>query len=222
VLRKGGAVDVLIDNLPTLLRGFRETIELSAVAAVVALILGTLLAAMRVSPVPTLRWAGAFYVNTIRNTPLTLVYAFMAFAVPRLDFQIGPFRAAVLALGLYTAAFVCEAVRSGVNAVPVGQAEAARAIGLTFTGTLRQVVLPQAFRSVIPPLGSIFIALVKNSAIAEFFAVAEATKVFDDLVRDNPQDLYWLFAGVAGGYVILVLIISAFFRLLETRLVVLR
>ena len=215
-------MDVLIDNLPTLLRGFRETIELSAVAAVVALILGTLLAAMRVSPVPTLRWAGALYVNTIRNTPLTLVYAFMAFAVPRLDFQVGPFRGAVLALGLYTAAFVCEAVRSGVNAVPVGQAEAARAIGLTFGGTLRQVVLPQAFRSVLPPLGSIFIALVKNSAIAEFFAVAEATKVFDDLVRDNPQELYWLFAGVAGGYVILVLLISAFFRFLESRLVVLR
>lgn len=215
-------MDVLIDNLPALLRGFRETIELSAVAAVVALVLGTVLAAMRVSPVPTLRWAGASYVNTIRNTPLTLVYAFMAFAVPRLDFQIGPFRAAVLALGLYTAAFVCEAVRSGVNAVPVGQAEAARAIGLTFGGTLRQIVLPQAFRSVLPPLGSIFIALVKNSAIAEFFAVAEATKIFDDLVRDNPQDLYWLFAGVAAGYVILVLIISAFFRFLETRLVVLR
>ena len=215
-------MDILIENLPALLRGFRQTIQLSATAAVVALVLGTLLAAMRVSPVPTLRWAGAFYVNTVRNTPLTLVYAFMAFAAPRLDFQIGPFRAAVLALGLYTAAFVCEAVRSGVNAVPVGQAEAARAIGLTFSGTLRQVVLPQAFRSVIPPLGSIFIALVKNSAIAEFFAVPEATKVFDDLVRDNPQALYWMFAGVAAGYVILVLTISAVFRVLEARLVVLR
>jgi glutamate transport system permease protein len=215
-------VDVLIDNLPALLRGFRVTVQLSAVAALVALVLGTLLAAIRVSPVPTLRWAGAFYVNTVRNTPLTLVYAFMAFAVPRLDFQVGPFRAAVLALGLYTAAFICEAIRSGVNAVPVGQAEAARALGLTFTGTLRYVVLAQAFRSVIPPLGSIFIALVKNSAIAEFFAVPEATKVFDDLVRDNPDALYWLFAGVALGYVMLVLLISAGFHALETRLVVLR
>ena len=215
-------MDVLIDNLPALLRGFRVTVQLSAVAALLALILGTVLAAMRVSPVPALRGAGSFYVNTIRNTPLTLVFAFMAFAVPRLDFQVGPFRAAALALGLYTAAFVCEAVRSGVNAVPVGQAEAARAIGLTFTGTLRHVVLPQAFRSVIPPLGSIFIALVKNSAIAEFFAVPEATKVFDDLVRDNPEALYALFAGVAAGYVLLVLAISGAFRLLEARLVVLR
>ena len=215
-------MDVLIDNLPRLLRGFRTTIELSAVAALLAVVLGVLLAAIRVSPVPTLRWAGALYVNTVRNTPLTLVYAFMAFGVPRLDFQVGPFRAAAIALGLYTAAFICEAVRSGVNAVPVGQAEAARAIGLTFTGTLRHVVLAQAIRSVIPPLGSILIALVKNSAIAEFFAVAEATKVFDDLVRDNPQELYWLFFGVALGYVILVLIISGIFRFLESRLVVLR
>jgi glutamate transport system permease protein len=215
-------VNVLIDNLPLLLRGFRKTIELSAVAALLAVVLGVLLAAIRVSPVPTLRWAGALYVNTIRNTPLTLVYAFMAFGVPRLDFQVGPFRAAAIALGLYTAAFICEAVRSGVNAVPVGQAEAARSIGLTFTGTLRHVVLAQAIRSVIPPLGSILIALVKNSAIAEFFAVAEATKVFDDLARDNPQDLYWLFFGVALGYVILVLAISGIFRFLEARLVVLR
>lgn len=215
-------MQVLIDNIPLLLRGFRTTIELSAVAAVLAVVLGVLLAAIRVSPVPTLRWAGALYVNTIRNTPLTLVYAFMAFGVPRLDFQVGPFRAAAIALGLYTAAFICEAVRSGVNAVPVGQAEAARSIGLTFTGTLRHVVLAQAIRSVIPPLGSILIALVKNSAIAEFFAVAEATKVFDDLVRDNPQELYWLFFGVALGYVILVLAISGVFRFLESRLVVLR
>jgi glutamate transport system permease protein len=215
-------VDVLLDNLPALLRGFRETVELSAVAAVLALVFGTVLAAMRVSPVPALRWAGTVYVNAIRNTPLTLVFAFMAFAVPRLDFQVGPFRGGVLALGLYTAAFICEAVRSGVNAVPLGQAEAARAIGLPFGGTLRHVVLPQAFRSVIPPLGSIFIALVKNSAIAEFFAVPEATKVFDDLVRDNPEALYWLFAGVAGGYVVLVLAISGVFTLLERRLVVLR
>lgn len=215
-------MNVLIDNLPRLLRGFRTTLELSAVAAVLAVVLGVLLAAIRVSPVPTLRWAGALYVNTIRNTPLTLVYAFMAFGVPRLDFQVGPFRAAAIALGLYTAAFICEAVRSGVNAVPVGQAEAARSIGLTFTGTLRHVVLAQAIRSVIPPLGSILIALVKNSAIAEFFAVAEATKVFDDLVRDNPQELYWLFFGVALGYVIIVLAISGIFRFFESRLVVLR
>jgi glutamate transport system permease protein len=215
-------VDVLLDNLPKLLDGFAETISLTAVAGLFALVVGTVLAAMRVSPVPTLRWAGAGYVNVVRNTPLTLVFVFMAFGLPRLDLGVSPFEAATLALGIYTAAFVCEAVRSGVNAVPVGQAEAARALGMTFGKTLRLVVLPQAFRSVIPPLGSILIALTKNTSIAEFFAVSEATKVFDDLVRDNPDAIYWLFAGVATGYVVLTLTIAGVFRLLEWRLVVLR
>jgi glutamate transport system permease protein len=215
-------VDVLLDNVPAMLRGFRETIYLSGLAALLALVLGTLLAAMRVSPIPTLRWAGAGYVNVVRNTPLTLIFVFMLFGMPRLALGVPPFRAAVLALGLYTAAFVCEAVRSGVNAVPVGQAEAARAIGLTFGRTLRLVVLPQAVRSVLPPLASILIALTKNSAIAEFFGSSEATKVFDDLSRDNPDALYWLFFGVALGYVLLTLAIAGVFRLLEARLLVLR
>lgn len=215
-------MDVLLDNMPALLRGFRETVYMSVLAAVLAVVLGTVLAAMRVSPVPTLRWAGAAYVNAVRNTPLTLLFVFMLFGLPRLALGLPPFRAAVLALGLYTAAFVCEAIRSGVNAVPVGQAEAARAIGLTFGSTLRLVVLPQAVRSVLPPLGSIFIALTKNSAIAEFFGTAEATKVFDDLTRDNPDALYALFIGVAAGYVILTLGIAAAFRFAESRLVVLR
>jgi glutamate transport system permease protein len=215
-------VDVLLDNLPALLRGFRETLYLSGLAAALALTLGTVLAAMRVSPVPTLRWAGATYVNIVRNTPLTLVFVFMLFGLPRLALGLPPFRAGALALGVYTAAFVCEAVRSGVNAVPMGQAEAARAVGLTFGRTLWLVVLPQAVRSVLPPLASILIALVKNSAIAEFFGNAEATKVFDDLSRDNPQALYPLFAGVALGYVILTLAVAGLFRLLEARLVVLR
>jgi glutamate transport system permease protein len=215
-------VQVLLDNLPALLRGFRETLYLTAISAVFAMVLGTLLAAMRVSPIPPLRAAGAGYVNVVRNTPLTLVFVFMLFGLPRLDLGVPPFRAAVLALGLYTAAFVCEAVRAGVNAVPVGQAEASRAIGLTFGSTLRLVVLPQALRSVLPPLGSIFIALTKNSAIAEFFGVAEATKVFDDLSRDNPDALYPLFIGVAVGYVIITLAIAGAFRALEARLVVLR
>jgi len=215
-------VDVLLDNLPELLRGFRETLYLSGLAAALALSLGVLLAAMRVSPIPTLRWAGTGYVTVIRNTPLTLIFVFMLFGLPRLALGLEPFKAGALALGLYTAAFVCEAVRSGVNAVPVGQAEAARAIGFSFRRTLWFVVLPQAVRSTLPPLASILIALVKNSSIAEFFGTAEATKVFDDLSRRNPEALYWLFFGIALGYVILTLLIAGLFRFLESRLAVVR
>lgn len=201
-------MDVLIDNLPALLRGFRETLQLSAVAAVLALVLGVLLAAMRVSPVPALRWAGAGYVNTVRNTPLTLVYAFMAFAVPRLDFQLGPFRAAALALAVYTAAFVCEAVRSGVNAVPVGQAEAARAIGLTFGQTMQLVVLPQALRAVVPPLASVLIALAKNTSVAAGFGLLEATARMRGFTNNNADDRTLIFLTFAIGYIIIVEVIS--------------
>ncbi len=213
---------VLVENLGSLLAGFGRTLELTALSAALALILGTILAAFRVSPIPSLRWAGAAYVNTIRNTPLVLVFAFWVFAVPRLEIHFSFFTFAVLALSVYTAAFVCEAVRSGVNAIPTGQAEAARAIGMTFGQTLRHVVLPQAFRTVVPPMGNILIALTKNTAIAAAFAVVEATAKFDDLVRDNPNAIYALFFGVALGYVLIVLAISMALRIVERRVVVLR
>ncbi len=212
----------LLEHLPALLKGFRHTLELTALSAVGALVIGTLLAAMRVSPVPSLRAAGAAYVNTVRNTPLVLVFAFVFFALPRLEIRFSFFQFAVLALSVYTAAFVCEAVRSGVNAIPPGQAEAARAVGMTFGQTLMTIVLPQAFRTVVPPLGNILIALTKNTSIAAAFASAEATAVFEDLVRDNPDIIYALFFGVALGYVVIVLAISAVFRLVERRVVVLR
>jgi len=215
-------VGALLDNLPKLLEGFLRTLELTALAALGALVIGTLLAAMRVSPVPSLRFAGAAYVNTVRNTPLVLVFAFVFFGLPRLEIRFSFFEFAVLALSVYTAAFVCEAIRSGVNAIPPGQAEAARAVGMTFGQTLRTVVLPQAFRTVVPPLGNILIALTKNTAIAEAFAVTEATAVFDGLVRDRPDAIYALFFGVALGYVVIVLAISAVFRIIERRVVVLR
>ena len=128
---------------------------------------------MRVSPIPPLRGLATFYVEVFRNTPLTVVFFFMIFGLPQIDFVVGFFTGAVLSLGLYTAAFVCEAMRSGINAVSPGQAEAARAIGLTFGQSLREVVLPQAFRTVIPPLGNVFIAMVKNTSIAAGFAVSE-------------------------------------------------
>ena len=150
-----------------------------------ALLLGTLLAAMRVSPVPTLRAAGATYVEIVRNTPLTLVFFFAVFVLPQLDIRLSFFVFAVIAVTVYHAAFFCEAVRSGINAVGVGQAEAARSIGLTFTQSLRLVVLPQAFRTVIPPLINVVIALTKNTSIAAAFGVAELTAVTTRLANAN-------------------------------------
>src|SRR6266545_1433562 len=164
-------MDVLIENFDQILDGFRTTLALFVISGLCALVLGTILAGMRVSPVPPLRAAGTVYVNVARNTPLLLVFVFITFGLPALGIRFSFFILAVIALTLYTAAFITEAIRSGINAVSAGQAEAARSIGMTFGQTLTIVVLPQAFRTVIPPLASIMIALVKNTAVAEAFGV---------------------------------------------------
>src|SRR5215212_1242673 len=145
-------LSVLTDNAGLFALFFWYTIKLFLIGGVGALLLGTLLAALRVSPVPAMRAFGTLYVNTVRNTPLTLVLVFFGFAAPKLGIPLDYFPAACTGLVLYTAAFVCEAVRSGINTVPPGQAEAARAVGMPFSQVLGQVVLPQAVRASVPPL----------------------------------------------------------------------
>ncbi|HEX3811569.1 MAG TPA: amino acid ABC transporter permease [Mycobacteriales bacterium] len=215
-------MNVLSDNIGTILRGFRETIALTVISAVIAIVLGVVLAAMRVSPAPPLRWAGTSYVNLFRNTPLLLLFVLFVFGLPTVGIHASFFIRAVVALSLYTAAFVCEAVRSGINTVQAGQAEAARAVGMTFGQTLRHVVLPQAMRAAIPPVGSILIALTRNTSVAEAFGTKEATYVLDSLGRDHASQLYWIFGGIALGYIILSLAIAGGFRLLERHLAVAR
>jgi glutamate transport system permease protein len=160
---------------------------------------------MRVSPVPTLRAAGAAYVELVRNTPLTVVFFFVVFVLPQLDILLPYFAFAVIALTVYHAAFFCEAVRSGINAVGVGQAEAARSIGLTFGQSLRLVVLPQAFRTVIPPLINVVIALIKNSSIAAAFGVVELTAMGTRLAQANGDAVIAILVGVAVCYLVLTL-----------------
>jgi glutamate transport system permease protein len=215
-------VNVLVDNLPRILDGFLVTLQLFVLSAVIALVAGALLAAMRVSPVPVLRGAGTAYITVFRNTPLMIVFVIFVAGLPFLGVQLSFFTRAVIALSLYTSAFVCEAVRSGINAVQPGQAEAARAVGMSFGQTLGLVVLPQAFRSVVPPLASVFIALTKNTAVAEVFGVTEASYQLDSLVRDFPGALWWLFAGVAAGYVVIVLGIARLGAMAEHRWAVVR
>jgi len=215
-------VEILLDNIGKILEGFQVTLILFAGGTVLALVVGTVLASMRVSPVPPLRLVGATYVNVVRNTPLVLIFIIVVFALPELGIQFSFRLFAILAVGAYTAAFVTEALRSGVNTVQAGQAEAARALGMTFGQTLSHVIMPQAARSVIPPMGSILIALLKNTSVAAGFGVIEATGTLRELGRDFPQALYWLFFGIALCYVVLVLLVSAVFRQLERRLVVVR
>ncbi|MED5811613.1 amino acid ABC transporter permease [Mycolicibacterium sp. 050232] len=212
---------------------FWTTIQLTVYSAIGALILGTVLAAMRLAPVPVLNWLGAAYVNVIRNTPLTLIIVFCALGVgqtlritlvdPHSPTSIADsnFRLAVLGLTVYTASFVCETVRSGVNTVPMGQAEAARSLGLSFGQNLRLILLPQAFRAVIIPLGSVLIALTKNTTIASAIGVAEAALLMKEMIESTAAVLT-IGAIMAAGFILLTLPLGLLFGWLGKRLAVAR
>ncbi|ANH93799.1 MULTISPECIES: amino acid ABC transporter permease [Streptomyces] len=195
-----------------LLGAFWVTVQLTLLSAVGSLVWGTLLAAMRVGPVPLMRGFGTAYVNTVRNIPLTVIILFTSLGLNQtLGVRLGSenfdtinFRLAVLGLIAYTSAFVCEALRSGINTVPVGQAEAARALGLNFTQVLTLVVLPQAFRSVVGPLTNVLIALTKNTTVAAAIGVAEAALLMKDILENEAQ-LLLTAAVFAFGFVCLTL-----------------
>ncbi|MGV4928492.1 amino acid ABC transporter permease (plasmid) [Streptomyces sp. BHT-5-2] len=209
-------MNVLLDNLSRYGRGLLGTVELTVYASLLALVLGFLMAAFRVAPVRSLRAFGTAWVTVLRNTPLTLLFFAVVLGLPRFGLVLPFTLFAVLALGCYTSAFVCEAVRAGINTVPSGQGEAARSLGMTFGQTLGLVVLPQAFRSVIPPLGSTLIALAKNSAIAGSFSVVELLGVYKPL-NELGYSAIWSFVWIALGYLLVTLTISALFNALERR-----
>ncbi|MFC3574341.1 amino acid ABC transporter permease [Streptomyces yaanensis] len=205
---------VLTDNFSTFVEGFLGTVRLTVYSSLLALALGFVMASFRVAPVRSLRAFGTAWVTVLRNTPLTLLFFAVLLGLPRFGLVL-PFQVfAVLALGCYTSAFICEALRSGINTVPTGQGEAARSLGMTFGQTLSHVVLPQAFRSVIPPIGSILIALTKNSAIAGAFSVTELLGTYRTL-SELGYNIIWTFFWIAVGYLIITLAISALFNLLE-------
>jgi glutamate transport system permease protein len=215
------------------LGAFWTTIQLTVFSAIGALVLGTLLAAMRLAPVPMLNWIGTAYVNVVRNTPLTLIILFCSFGLAQTlgitlvdsksltSIEDSNFRLAVLGFTVYTASFVCETVRSGVNTVPLGQAEAARSLGLTFGQNMRIILLPQAFRAVISPLGSVLIALTKNTTIASAIGVAEAALLMKEMI-ENEAALIYIGGIFMAGFVILTLPMGLFFGWLGQRLAVVR
>ncbi|MGA5822812.1 amino acid ABC transporter permease [Kitasatospora sp. NPDC094028] len=195
-----------------LLGAFWVTVQLTFYSAIGALVWGTALAAMRVSPVPLMRGFGTVYVNVVRNIPLTVIIVFTSLGLFQTlgvtlgshDFKTIDFRLAVLGLIAYTAAFVCEALRSGINTVPVGQTEAARAIGLRFPQVLTLIVLPQAFRSVVGPLANVLIALTKNTTVAATIGVAEAAALMKTMIENEAQVIL-ISAVFAFGFICLTL-----------------
>jgi glutamate transport system permease protein len=230
-------MSVLIDRFDVFTSGLWLTFQLCLVSAAGALLLGTLVATLRISPLAPLRALGSTYVTVFRNVPLTVVMFFAAFGLPalgsdasflkipglelvfrRLGTDLPYFRFAVIALALYTAAFVCEAIRSGVNAVPPGQAEAARSLGLGFSQNLRYVVLPQAGRASVVPLGQAIIAMIKNSALAGFFGVVgDLSSAADQLTAVEGEAFIPVAIGVGTGYLLMTVPLGLLLDRLENR-----
>jgi glutamate transport system permease protein len=235
-------MSAVTDHLDVLAGGLWLTLQLCLLSAAGAVLLGTAAAVMRISPVPPLRWVGTAYVTVFRNVPLTIVFFFAAFGLPvlgsnanflripgfdqvfsQLGIDLPYFRFAIIALSLYTGAFICEALRSGINSVSPGQAEAARAIGLTFSQNIRLVVLPQAWKAAIVPLGSVLIAMIKNSAIAGFFGViGDLTTSGYDLIIAEGEPAIPVMIGISIGFLILTIPLGILLDRVESRRAVAR
>jgi glutamate transport system permease protein len=216
-------VDVLVENLGLYWRGVLTTLQISLYSGIGALVLGTIMAGFRVSPVPPLRAVGSGWVTAVRNTPLSVVLFMIAFGLPEIAINAPFFWFGVTGLALYTSAFVCEALRSGINSVSTGQAEAARAIGLTFGQTLGEVVLPQAFRTVVPPLGNVFIAMIKNSAIVGAVGVGgDLYSVGVQLTGSQGEAAIPVLIGVALGYLVLTIPAGLLLGYLERKVAIAR
>jgi glutamate transport system permease protein len=216
-------VGVLVEQFPLYASGFLQTLKICVFAAIGSLVLGTVLAAFRVSPVAPLRAVGAAWVTVFRNTPLAVILFAVAFGLPEIGVNGSYFWFGVAGLTMYTAAFVCEAVRSGINSVPAGQAEAARAVGLTFSQSLGSIILPQALRTVVPPLGSVIIAMIKNSAIAGAFGIGgDLFAVGLTLTSAQGYSAAATLFGVLLGYLVLTIPAGIGLAALERKLAVAR
>jgi len=215
-------MDAIIEGLPLFIDGFLVTLSLLGVAGIGALIIGIFVAAMRISPVASLRMIATVYTELVRNTPLTLVLFGCAFVLPYLGVRLDFYTLAAIGLTVYTSPFVAEALRSGVNGVSIGQAEAARSIGLTFGQTLGFVVMPQAIRMVIPPLINVFIALTKNTSVAGGFFVFELFAQARRVINVRGDEVLAILLAVAFFYLIITVPLGLLAGAIEKRVAVLR
>jgi glutamate transport system permease protein len=211
-------VNVIIDNLDLFVSGYWRSLQICLYGLLGSLALGTVIATFRVSPLPSLRAVGSGWVMIFRNCPLTVVLFFCAFGLPEVGINGSYWIFGITALILYTSGFVCEAIRSGINSVAAGQAEAARSLGLSFAQSLRQVIIPQALRTVVPPLGSVIIGMFKNSAIVGAFGVGgDLFSLSDRLTSAQGHAALPVLIGVLLGYLAITLPAGAVIAVVERK-----
>jgi len=210
-------VDAVFSNFDSYWLGFKGTLELLLIGGAGAVLLGGFVALLRISPIASLRWIGTAFTELMRNTPLTLVFFFIIVVLPALQMGVNSKVGAFIALSVYTSAFVAEAIRSGINGVPMGQAEAARSLGLNFGQTVFLVILPQALRMVVPPLINVIIALTKNTSIAGGFMVTELFAVSKRLTNANGDAVIPILIGIAVCYLIITIPLGRLAEVVERK-----
>lgn len=214
-------IGFLIEHWDLYIDGFIRLFQAANLAFVFAMIVGVIIASFRVSPVPPLRRFAAFYVTVFRNTPLLIIFFLFFFGLPKLGFRFTPFVSTVIVMSLYTGAYLSETVRSGINSVDTGQAEAARAIGLKFTQVLGEVVIPQALRTVVGPIGNLYIANAKNSVIGTTIGLFVETTAAQRLANSTAQP-FAAFSAAALFFIVWLLIAAQVFTTIERRVAIKR
>jgi len=198
-------MEAVLANLDSYWAGFKVTLELLIVGGLGAMVIGIIIALMRISPISSLRAIATGWTEIMRNTPLTLIFFFIIVVLPSLQMGVSAKLGAYIALSVYTSAFVAEAIRSGINGVPLGQAEAARSVGLGFGQTVSMIILPQALRMVVPPMINVFIALAKNTSVAGGFMVVELFAVSKGLANANGNAVIPILIGIGLCYLIITI-----------------
>ena len=201
-------MNAVTSNLSVFLGGLAVSAEISAATFACAFALGLLLATGRISPVLPLRATAGLYVGVLRSVPLLVLLILFVFGLPYVGLTYSLLWTAVTAMSLYWAAFFCEAVRSGIRAVPVGHIEAARALGLTFGQVLRLVVLPQALRVMVQPLANLLIAIVLNSSLAAAVGVTSELTGQTELLDQQYAQPLLIFGAAAACYVAITFLVG--------------
>lgn len=209
-------LDILNNYSDQLLEGFKYTLASSFIALIASLIIGTLMAIFQISGIKPLEIIAKVYVEFFRNIPLLVIAMFFYIVVPMFWFQLDGFAAGTIGLTIYTSAFIAETIRAGILAVPKGQMEAARSTGLTFVEAMRHVILPQAVKIVVPPLGNQFINLVKNSSVLALVAGLDLMYQ-GDLIASETFNVFDTYILVALFYLVLTLPLSYLMKYLEKK-----
>ncbi|UUZ81002.1 amino acid ABC transporter permease [Paenibacillus sp. P26] len=209
--------DILFKHWDMYMLGFGNTVKASLIALIASFVLGAIIAVFRIAPFKPLNWIGTVYVEFIRNIPLLLIVLLFFLGSPALHLPLDGFEAGTIGLTIYTASFIAEAIRAGIQAVPRGQMEAARSSGLTYMQAMNHVILPQAIKIVIPPLGNQFLNLVKNSSVLGVIAGLDLM-YYADLVSTKTFVTFDVYIFVALFYLVLTIPISFGVRYLEKRL----